>query len=50
MKNLDRYIALYMAMDDRRRAEALKFAELQVSTFMRKAPPLLRLVATKNSK
>lgn len=50
MKNLERYIALYMAMDDRRRAEALKFAELQVSTFTRKAPPLLRLVAATKGK
>lgn len=48
MKNLERYIKLYIAMDPRRRAEALLFAEMQVKSFPAKTPPLLRLV--KNGK
>jgi hypothetical protein len=47
MKNLDRYIQLYIAMDARRRLEALQFAELQVKSFTPAAvapAPLLRLV------
>lgn len=49
MKNLNRYIELYKAMDARRRSEALMFAEMQVKSFPTK-PPLLRLVVTKNGK
>lgn len=50
MKNLDRYIALYKAMDTRRRAEALLFAEMQVKSFPARAAPLLRLVLANKGK
>lgn len=50
MKNLDRYIELYIAMDPRRRKEALQFAEMQVKSFPVKARPLLHLVGAKRGK
>lgn len=45
MQNLDRWVAAYIAMDQRRRAESLIFMEDTARTYPNKKPAKLSLVA-----
>lgn len=50
MENLDRVIAAYKAMDQRRKAENLALLELDAKKHPEKRPQLLRLVSNSKGK